>query len=83
MERDGAVMGFLITLYPMPNLIKESKQYGKYKNRQYGHSYQKIEVVSAQEILSGKRMNLLPVSLDVLREVERKYTPDQIELLDS
>jgi site-specific DNA-methyltransferase (adenine-specific) len=79
MEREGAAMGYLITLYSMANLVRESKKYGTYKNRQFGHSYQKIEVINVQEILDGRRMDL-PISLEVLRKAEQKFLSDQINL---
>lgn len=69
--REGAVMGILLTLYPMPNLVKESKKYGLYKNELTHHTYNKIEVVSVQELLEGKRMEL-PTSTEVLKDADRK-----------
>ena len=65
-EREGAAIGFLLTLYPMPNLVKASKHFGSYKNKLFGHEYPKIEVISVEEILSGKRLNL-PVSVGVVK----------------
>ena len=44
MERDGAVAGYLLTLYPMENLVKESKKYGTYRNNLYGKDFPKIQV---------------------------------------
>lgn len=79
MEREGSAMGYLITLYPMGNLVKESKKYGTYKNKQFGHTYPKIEVVSVQEILDGKKMDL-PISLEVLKTAEQKILSNQINL---
>ncbi len=76
MTRDGAVMGYLLTLYPMPNLVKESKQYGMYKNEQFGREFPKIQVVSVQDILKGERMNL-PIAMTVLRDAELKYLSKQ------
>jgi DNA modification methylase len=70
-EREKAVMGFLLTLYPMPNLVKEAGKYGSYQNKMFGHTYPKIEVVSVQEILEGKKM-YLPTSVEVLKKAERK-----------
>jgi hypothetical protein len=64
-------MGILLTLYPMPNLVKESKKYGVYENKMFGHTYPKIEVISVEEILNGKTMKL-PTSLNVLKKAERK-----------
>ncbi len=70
-EREKAAMGYLITLYPMKNLVKESKTYGLYENKQFGRRYPKIEVISTQEILDGIRMEL-PISLEVLKKAEQK-----------
>lgn len=78
-EREKAAMGYLITLYPMENLVRESKKYGIYKNKQFGHSYSKIEVVSVQEILDGRRLDL-PISLEVLKKAQQKRLSDQIAL---
>ena len=78
-ERDSAAMGYFITLYPMPNLVSESKKYGMYKNRKFGHSYPRIEVINVQEILNGRRMEL-PISLEVLKKAERKGANNQNSL---
>ncbi len=75
-EREKAVMGFLLTLYPMPNLVKEAEKYGTYQNKLLGHSYPKITVISVQELLDGKRLHL-PTSVEVLKKAERK-TQDNI-----
>jgi hypothetical protein len=79
-EREKAAVGYLITLYPMANLIKESKKYGIYKNKQFGQSYPKIGIISVTEILEGKRMNL-PLSLEVLKKAAGKNMSNQLELL--
>ncbi|WP_035757375.1 DNA-methyltransferase [Hugenholtzia roseola] len=70
-EREKAVMGFFLTLYPMPNLVKEAEKYGNYQNKMLGQTYPKITVVSVQEILAGKRMHL-PTSVEVLKKAVRK-----------
>jgi hypothetical protein len=70
-EREKAVMGFLLTLYPMPNLVKEAEKYGNYQNKMFGHTYPKITVISVQDILEGKKM-YLPTSVEVLKKAERK-----------
>jgi DNA modification methylase len=72
-EREKAVMGYFITLYPMENLIAESKKYGSYTNNLIGQIFPKIEVVSIQEIIEGKRMRLpISLSIDVLKKAEQK-----------
>jgi len=70
-EREKAAMGILITLYPMDNLVKESKKYGVYENKLFGQTHPKIEVISVPEILEGKTMKL-PTSLEVLKKAEQK-----------
>jgi DNA modification methylase len=70
-EREQAAIGYLITLYPMENLIKESKKYGIYQNKMFGKSYPKIEIISIQEMLDGKRLSL-PMMIEVLKCAERK-----------
>jgi DNA modification methylase len=81
MERDGAVIGYLITLYPMDNLVKESKKYGIYKHKLFNHEYPKIEVISIEEILNGKRMNL-PISQDVVKSAKKKNKGGDQNMLD-
>ncbi len=68
-ENEKAAMGIFITLYPMPNLIKESKKYGYYHNQFMGQDYPKIDVISIEEMLQGKRLHL-PNALSVLKSAE-------------
>ena len=77
-EREGAVMGCLITLYPMSNLVRESKKYGVYNNKLLGKSYQKINVISVQDILKGKRLEV-PVK-DILKKAKRGKSKNQLIL---
>lgn len=70
-EREGAAMGILLTLYPMDNMVKEGKKYGIYKNTLFNHDYPKIQVFSAQDILDGKRMNL-PIGQDIIKKAKKK-----------
>lgn len=70
-EREGAVSGFLLTLYPMENLVAESKKYGTYRNNLYAQDFPKIQVICAEEILEGKRLNL-PTSVPVVRSAKKK-----------
>ncbi|MFN0202242.1 MAG: DNA-methyltransferase [Bacteroidia bacterium] len=75
-EREKAAVGYLLTLYPMPNLVKEASKYGQYENKMFGHSYPKIVVISVQELLDGERMNL-PTVMSVLKSAERKVTVNE------
>ncbi len=78
-EREGAVMGVLLTLYPMENLTKESKKYGMYNNVMFGQTYPKIQVVSIKDVLEGKTMKI-PTSLEVLKQAEQKNKGQQQQL---
>ncbi len=79
MEREKAMIGFLLTLYPMPNLAKEAAKYGNYQNKILGQTYSKIEVISVQELLDGSRMKI-PVA-EVVKKAIRKYQDLSEELL--
>ena len=71
LERENAAMGYLLTLYPMPNLVKEAAKYGNYQNKMFGHSYPKITVVNVQELIDGAVM-AIPTVVSVLKSAERK-----------
>ncbi len=57
-ERDNAACGFLLTLYPMPNLVKDCKQYGTYHNDFTGNDYPKIQVICVEDLFNGARLEL-------------------------
>ena len=78
MKRDKAVMGYFITLYPMKNLIKESKKYGLYENKLTGTKYPTIRVVSVEEILSGERLKI--PSATVVKSAKRDISDTQTKL---
>jgi DNA modification methylase len=67
MEREGAVMAVLITLdVPSRPMIEEAKSAGRYEHETMGRSYDKISIVTVQEIVEdGKRLEI-PMSLEVL-----------------
>jgi hypothetical protein len=73
-EREKAALGYLLTLYPMPNLVKEAAKYGNYESKSFKRSLPKIEVISIAEMLDGKRLTL--PTIDVLKSAERKKKQD-------
>jgi DNA modification methylase len=75
-EREKAAVGYLLTLYPMPNLVKEAAKYGTYQNKMFGHIHPRIEVVNVQELFNGKRLTF-PTSIEVLKKAERKSQNDK------
>ncbi len=81
MEREGAPLGYLLTLYKMPNLVKESKKYGIYHNELFGQDYPRIEVVSVEELLTGKRMPVpLSQQLSVIKKAAETLDSKQLGL---
>ncbi len=83
-EREDAAIGYLITLYPMENLVKETKKYGVYQNRFHKESIPKIEVITIEELLQGKRMINSQWSVDVVKSAVRDwdYKTKQKSILD-
>lgn len=75
-EREKAICGVLLTLYPMENLEKEASRYGKYRHKLLGIEIPCIQVVTIQEMLNGGRLKL-PVASDVLKSAERKNMEKQ------
>lgn len=71
MERDGAVVGFLLTLYPMPNLVKECKKYGTYTPNYTNQVYPRISVIKVQDIIDGARIS---ISTNISKEVVKSST---------
>ncbi len=78
-EREGAVMGILITLYPMDNLVKECKKYGTYNNKMFGQNYPKIKIVNISEVLAGERMSI-PIAFEVTKSAVQKSEDIQHKL---
>jgi SAM-dependent methyltransferase len=79
LDKENAKIGILITLYPMPNLEKEAKKYGLYTNKLFNKNYNKIQVVSIEEIMAGAVLELPTV--DILDSAERRYKIKQEKLM--
>jgi len=69
-ERENAACGIFLSLYPMPNLVKESKQYGLYHNDLINKDYPKIQVICVEELLNGARLEL-PNVVAVVKKAEQ------------
>ncbi len=78
-ERENAACGFLLTLYPMPNLVKEAKQYGSYHNDLVNRDYAKIQVVNVEEMLNGRLLEL-PNVMKVLKDAEQFVEQSSLDL---
>lgn len=78
-ERENAACGVFLTLYPMPNLVKESKQYGFYHNALINKDYPKIQVICVDDIFNGNRLELPNVML-IAKKAEQ-YVGEQTTVL--
>ena len=80
-EREKAAIGYFICLYkPNANIYRELSNFGMYENRAYGNKFPVIQIVTVEEILNKKRIDV-PISqqLEVLRKA---VVSDQNSQLD-
>ena len=71
MGREQAEMGVLITLEePTRPMTNEAKAAGLYMHELMGRNYDRISIVTAKEILDGKRLQI-PLSRDPLKSAQR------------
>ena len=77
MLREGAAMAVFLTLEPPTGPMKaEAKGVGTYYHDLMGRNYDKIQIVTVQEIVEeGKRLEI-PMSLEVLRKAQA-VTPQE------
>lgn len=83
-EREKAAMGYFITLYPPTReMIAECKKIGKYRNNLMEQEYPKIEIVTVEDILNGKRMTI-PTShqIAVVKSAQLKESDEGQGILD-
>ena len=79
-EREKAACGILITRYdPTAPMITFAKQQGKFKPDMF-QPFDKLQIVTIQQILDGERMNLLLME-EVTKKAQRAKKDDQPTLL--
>ena len=78
LDKENAKIGILITLYPVQNLVRESKKYGTYTNKLFNKNYNKIQVISIEEIMDGARLEL--PTIEILDSAKRKYKTKQLTM---
>ncbi len=74
-------MAVLITLQtPTGPMITEAKGKGLYHHDLMGRNYDVVQIVTVQDIIEhGKRLDI-PMSLEVLKAAERRFSDSQIGL---
>ncbi|MDR0498723.1 MAG: restriction endonuclease [Holophagales bacterium] len=76
MQREKAVMATLITLdNPSKPMIAEAKAAGTYWHPQMGRNYDRIRIVTIEDMLEGKRFDL-PLVNRTLKKAEKAHVPD-------
>jgi hypothetical protein len=82
MTRENAELAYLITLEnPSGPMKSEAKGAGQYQHPLMGRPYDRISIVTAQEIVEqGKRLDI-PLSLEVVPSAKRASDVEQHELL--
>lgn len=82
MGREKAALAVLITLEkPSKPMIGEAKDAGQYHHETMGRNYDKISIVTVQDIVeNGNRLDI-PMSVEILAAAKRKADSEQIDLL--
>ncbi|NER79648.1 MAG: site-specific DNA-methyltransferase [Leptolyngbya sp. SIO1D8] len=80
MTREDARMGVFITLKePTSAMLSEAKQYGLYTSKITAEVYPTLQIITIEEILSGKRLNM-PMTLEVFRSMQKLVDKPQRQL---
>ncbi len=81
-EREDAAMGILITLEePTAPMIQEARAAGSYQSELSHQKFNRLQIVTIQEILNGERLNV-PLTHDVLKRAKAQSSNPQLELSD-
>jgi len=82
MEREQATLAVLISLEdPTRPMVKEAKSVGQYRHETMGRSYDRISIVTIQEIVEGGKRLDLPLSIEVLKAAQTAINEEQLDLL--
>jgi DNA modification methylase len=82
LERTGAAMATLVTLEkPTAPMVAEAKTAGRYRHELMGRDYDKIQIVTVQEIIEHGRRLDIPLSRDVIKAAPRNGPPAETPTL--
>lgn len=80
-EREGAAAGIMITRHaPTKPMLQEAKEAGKFKET-YLPPFDRLQIVTVQEILDGARMNL-PLMEEVTKKAQKAKADNQTSLFE-
>ncbi len=85
MEREGAALAIFLTLEaPTAPMQAEAKAAGLYYQDLMHQNYDKIQIVTVQEMVEGEKQRLqIPMSLEVLKKAQAVTQDSQLQLLDA
>src|ERR1019366_6955329 len=82
MAREGAEMATLITLEPSTEpMRREAKAAGLYLNPLMQKNYDRIQIVTVQEMIEENRRLELPMNIAVLKTAQAAASDKQISLI--
>jgi hypothetical protein len=61
-------------------MTAEAKAAGQYRHEEMGRSYDRIAIITPQEILEHKRLEI-PMSIEVLKVAQKEIQEPQMSLL--
>lgn len=84
MEREGAALAVFLTLEPPTAPMKaEAKDAGLYAYDLMQRHYDKIQIVTVQEMVEDGRRLEIPMSLEVLKKAQAVTQESQLQLLEA
>lgn len=82
MERTESALGIMITLEPPTKpMIHEAKAAGQYLHEDMGKTYDRITIVTVEEIIEDHKRLEIPMSLEVLKSAQKEIDSEQLRLL--
>lgn len=83
MQREDAPLAVLITLAPPTSvMVSEAKAAGQYAHESMGRNYDRISIVTIEDVVSHKKRLDIPMSLDVLKTAQSLVGAKQMDLLE-
>lgn len=79
MERAGAAMATFITLeHPTKPMLEEARAARSYRHEVMGRNYDRIQIVTIQDLVERNKRLEIPMSLEVLRQAQRAQQGGQL-----
>ena len=78
MEREGAALAVFITLQPPSGpMLEEAHGSGRWTHAFFGRTYDRVQIVTIQEMLEGGKRLDLPLSIEVVKSAQKAPEGEQ------